>query len=201
MGTRDRRIDAYIARSADFAKPILEHLRAIVHAACPPVEETIRWGFPHFDYKGGMLCAMSAFKQHAAFGFWKGVLVVGRDQNGASMGSFGRITSVKDLPPRKALVAYIKKAMALNDDGVNVVRPKKKPQPEPALPADFAAALRRARGAWANWQAFPPSHRKEYVAWIVGAKQDATRERRMKTAVSQIQEGKSQNWKYETKRS
>ena len=199
MGSRDPRIDAYIARSADFAKPILDHIRATVHSACPETEEKIKWGFPHFDYKGQMLCSMAAFKQHAAFGFWKGALVLGAGQTRDAMGSFGRLASLKDLPPRKALAEYIRKAMALNDAGVKVARAKKRPAPAPKMPADFAAALKRVKGAWEQWEAFPPSHRKEYLAWIVGAKQQATRERRMQTAVAQIREGKSQNWKYARK--
>jgi len=199
MGTRDKRVDAYIARSAEFARPILAHLREVVHAACPTCEETMKWSFPHFDYKGGMLCSMAAFKQHAAFGFWKGALVLGDQQARDAMGSFGRLTSLKDLPPKKTLVAYIRKAMALNDAGVKVKRAKPRPAPALDMPADFAAALKRVNGAWAHWEAFPPSHRREYVAWIHGAKQDATRARRMATAVAQVSEGKSQNWKYESK--
>jgi hypothetical protein len=74
MGKNDPRIDDYIAKSQDFARPILEHLRDLVHKACPEVEETMKWSFPHFDYKG-MMCSMAAFKQHCAFGFWKASLI------------------------------------------------------------------------------------------------------------------------------
>ena len=120
MATRDRRVDAYIERSADFAKPILTHLRAVVHDACPEVEETIKWNFPHFVYRDGILCSMAAFKAHCAFGFWKGALII--DQEGAptekAMGQFGRIASVKDLPSKKVLAGLVKKAMSLNDAGV-----------------------------------------------------------------------------------
>lgn len=200
MGTRDERIDAYIAKSAPFARPILEHIRATVHAACPSAEETIKWGFPHFDYNGGMLCSMAAFKQHAAFGFWKSELVLGKPRDDGAMGSFGKLTAVGDLPPKKVLVAHIKKAMALNDAGVKPARPTKKPAADVEAPEALVRALKRAKGAWANWQAFPPSHRREYVQWIVGAKQDETRARRIATTVAQVQEGKSQNWKYEAKR-
>src|SRR3954447_23208419 len=119
MATRDPRIDAYIAKSADFARPILEHLRAVVHATCPAVEETMKWSFPHFQYKG-MLCSMASFKEHCAFGFWKSTLVI-ENSNGESepaMGSFGRITKLSDLPSKKILIGYVKKAMKLNDEGV-----------------------------------------------------------------------------------
>ena len=98
MPTKDPRIDDYVAKSADFAKPILNHLRKLIHAACPAVEETMKWSFPHFMYKG-MLCSMAAFKNHCSFGFWKGALIFGGDDgyNKASeeaMGQFGRITAL-----------------------------------------------------------------------------------------------------------
>src|SRR5215471_14351950 len=125
MGTRDKRIDAYIAKSADFAQPILRELRETVHEGCPEVEETIKWGFPNFTYKG-ILCGMASFKQHCAFGFWKGSLVIdGNDNNVDAMGQFGRITSLKDLPPRRMLLAYVKKARQLNHDGIKVPRKSK----------------------------------------------------------------------------
>src|SRR5258707_15517836 len=118
MGTRDARVDAYIEKSADFAKPILTHLRELVHSACPDVEETMKWSFPHFQYKG-LLCSMAAFKEHCAFGFWKGSLIVGKGGGEANaMGQFGRIAGLSDLPSRKVLTGYIKEAMKLNDDGV-----------------------------------------------------------------------------------
>src|SRR5271155_741106 len=116
MGTRDDRVDAYIARSAEFARPILTHLRDVVHAACPEVEETIKWSFPHFLYKG-MLCSMAAFKEHCTFGFWKGALVVAGGGGAAekAMGQFGRITSLAELPAKKVLTSTIKAAMKLNE--------------------------------------------------------------------------------------
>lgn len=198
MATRDPRIDAYIAKSAEFARPILEHLRAVVHAACPDVEETMKWSMPHFDYRGAMMCSMAAFKAHAVFGFWKGALVLGANaRSREAMGSFGRITSVKELPPKRDLLGYVRKAMTLNDAGIKAPRPKKHPKVALAMPADLAAALKTSKRAWAQWQAFTPGHRREYLAWILEAKQDATRARRIATTVSQVAEGKSQNWKYE----
>jgi uncharacterized protein YdeI (YjbR/CyaY-like superfamily) len=201
MPTTDKRIDAYIAKSADFAQPILAHLRAVVHEACPDVEETMKWSFPHFMYGGGILCSMASFKEHCAFGFWKGSLIV--DQEGESaekaMGQFGRIGSVKDLPPKRVLASYVKKAMALNDAGVKRARSARDAAPKAPVkvPEDFAAALARQKQARAAFEAFPPSHRREYVEWIVEAKRDDTRARRIAQAVEWIAEGKSRNWKYE----
>lgn len=201
MAMRDPRIDAYIARSAEFAQPILEHLRAVVHAACPDVEETMKWSMPHFDYRGAMMCSMAAFKAHAVFGFWKGALVLGaKAESREAMGSFGRITRVKDLPPKRVLVGYIRKAMALNEAGVTLPRPRKHAAPAPAMPPELTAALKKSKAAWARWQEFTPGQRREYVAWVVEAKQDATRARRIATTVSQVAEGKTQNWKYERRR-
>ncbi len=201
MATRDPRIDAYIAKSAEFAKPILEHLRAVVRVACPGVEETMKWSMPHFDYRGEMMCAMAAFKTHAVFGFWKGSLVLGASaQRREAMGSFGHISTVKELPAKRVLVGYIRKAMALNDAGIKPARARKLPKAAPRTPAALTAALKTSKRAWPQWQAFTPGRRREYVAWILDAKQDATRARRIAVTVSQVAEGKSQNWKYERAR-
>ena len=197
MGTRDPRVDAYIAKSADFAKPILTHIREIVHAACPDVEETMKWSMPFFDYHGP-LCNMAAFKAHVGFGFWKGALVLGRGtaDDERAMGQFGRITSVKDLPPKKELTALIKKAAKLNEEGVKVEK-KKAPRAELPVPPELAAALAKNKKARANFEAFPPSHRRDYNEWIGEAKREETRAARVKQAIEWIAEGKSRNWKYE----
>jgi uncharacterized protein YdeI (YjbR/CyaY-like superfamily) len=200
MGTRDPRVDAYIAKSADFAQPILTHLREVVHAACPQVEETMKWSTPHFDYKG-IMCAMAAFKEHAIFGFWKGSLIEGvapnRNNGGEAMGNYGKLTSVKDLPSKRELTGFIKQAMKLNDDGVVVPKAKKGPRPEAKVPAELKAALSRNRKAVATWDAFPPSHRREYIEWIADAKRPETKDKRVAQTVEWVAEGKGRNWKYE----
>ena len=196
MGTRDNRIDAYIAKSADFAKPILTHLREIVHEACPPVEETMKWSAPHFMYQG-MLCSMASFKEHCAFGFWKGALVVesgGKSDEAA--GHFGRITKLSDLPPRKVIVGYIKKAMTLNESGAAVPRKPKRASKPLETPDYLIAALKRNRKALATFEGFTPSHRREYVEWITGAKTEDTRQRRLEQALEWMAEGKPRHWKY-----
>lgn len=199
MVSRDRRIDAYIARSAEFARPILEHVRAIVHEACPEVEETLKWSMPTFVHADGILCTMAAFKQHASFGFWKHALVVGSDVAAEGMGSFGKLTSVRDLPEKRQLAAYIRKAMRLNEQGVKLPPARKTtaPKPLPEVPADFAGALQINAAARAAFEGFAPSHRREYLEWILEAKREQTRERRIAQAVEWLAEGKSRNWKYE----
>jgi uncharacterized protein YdeI (YjbR/CyaY-like superfamily) len=198
MSKRDPRIDAYIAKSAGFARPILRHIRSVVHAACPQVEEGIKWGMPHFGYRGGMMCQMAAFKQHCAFGFWKAARILGPDGRSAekAMGQFGRLTSLGDLPPRRVLTGYIRQAMALHEEGVRVPRPRRRPRPSVRTPADLAAALKENARAGATYREFSPSHRREYVEWITGAKGADTRARRLATAIKWMAEGKSQNWKY-----
>jgi uncharacterized protein YdeI (YjbR/CyaY-like superfamily) len=198
MGKRDERIDAYIAKAAEFAQPILTHLREIVHQACPEVEETMKWSFPHFQYKG-MLCSMAAFKEHCAFGFWKGSLILGKreanDEN--AMGQFGRITSIKDLPSKKVLSGYIKEAMRLNDEGVKSPSRSRPQEPRPVvIPDDLAAALSANKGARETFEQFPPSHKREYIEWISEAKTEATRNRRLEQAIDWMAEGKPRNWKY-----
>jgi uncharacterized protein YdeI (YjbR/CyaY-like superfamily) len=196
MTRKDPRVDQYIGRSADFAKPILTEIRARVHDACPDVEETMKWGVPHFDYKG-MMCSMASFKEHCAFGFWKASLIL--ETNGRSAeaaGQFGRITTVSALPPKKAMREYIRKAMALNESGVKTARTPKAPKKAIPVPPDFTAAVKKNKKAQAAFEAFSPSHRREYLEWITEARSDDTRKRRLDQAIAWLAEGKPRNWKY-----
>ncbi|GFZ96220.1 YdeI/OmpD-associated family protein [Dyella caseinilytica] len=191
----DPRVDDYIKQAPDFARPILDHLRALVHAACPQVEEAIKWRCPHFSYRGSLICAMAAFKQHCSFHFRHYKEVVGTSAD-EGMGQFGKIVSVKDLPGKKELAAYVRKAMAVNETGTKQPRPKAARKPSPALPSDFAALLKQHAAARKHYEAFSPSAQREYVDWITEAKTDATRQKRMATAVEWLTEGKHRNWKY-----
>jgi hypothetical protein len=196
----DPRIDAYIAKSADFARPILERVRALVHEACPDVEETIKWGMPHF-VKGGILCNMAAFKAHCAVGFWKGELIFGAPAGGEAMGHLGRITTLKDLPNKKDFVGYVKQAVKLNAEGAPApsrVRPAT-PKPEAVVPPYLAAALKQNAAARATFDKLPPSHRRDYIEWMEEAKTETTRDKRLAQALEWLAEGKSRNWKYERK--
>jgi uncharacterized protein YdeI (YjbR/CyaY-like superfamily) len=199
MGERDPRVDAYIAKAAPFARPILEHLRALVHEVCPDADETIKWGMPFFVSGGASLCHMAAFKRHAAFGFWRHVDVMGGERPAEGMGSFGKLATLDDLPPKRTLATLLKRAAALNASGTKPPRAaaKKTPAPLPEMPADFAAALQGVPAARRTWDAFSPSHRREYLDWILGAKRAETRAKRIAQAVEWLAEGKSQNWKYE----
>jgi uncharacterized protein YdeI (YjbR/CyaY-like superfamily) len=200
MEKYDPRVDAYIAKSAEFAKPILTYIRELVHEASPLPGETIKWGFPFFDYKGPV-CQTAAFKNHCSFGFWKqtllndpqGVLRIG-DGNA---GSFGAITSIADLPPRDVLIDFVKQAIVLNESEVKVA-PKKvtTEKAELVVPDDFIEFLERDTKAIETFNKFSYSHKKEYVEWIIDAKSEATRQKRMETAREWIIEGKSRHWKY-----
>ncbi|HEV7924581.1 MAG TPA: YdeI/OmpD-associated family protein [Verrucomicrobiae bacterium] len=197
---RDSRVDAYIAGAPDFAKPILSHLRELIHAGCPEVEETMKWSRPHFLHNG-LLCGMSAFKQHCAFGFWLGEMVLGESckpgtENNA-MGHFGRIASLADLPGDKELLAFIRKAAALNESGAKrPAAPRPVGNRELTIPDYFTAALKTNRKALAGFEAFSYSHKKEYVEWITEAKREETRQNRIETMLKWLAEGKSRNWKY-----
>ena len=196
--TRDPRIDAYIERAAPFARPILAHARALVHQACPQVEETIKWGMPTFVHAGGILCGMAAFKQHASFGFWKHALVVGEGEPRDGMGSYGKMLSLDDFPAKKIVLAHIRKAMKLNEDGVKMPAARKAASKlPPEMPEDLVAALNKDKAAKATFDAFPPSCRREYIEWIVEAKREETRAKRLAQAVEWMAEGKRRNWKYE----
>jgi uncharacterized protein YdeI (YjbR/CyaY-like superfamily) len=197
MRTKDARIDGYIAAAQPFARPILTFIRNAVHAGCPEIEETLKWRHPAFMYKG-ILCGMAAFKEHVTFGFWKASAMNGVGGKAAeAAGQFGRITAVGDLPDQKTLVGLVKEAAALHDEGVKAPRMKgaapKKPVKEPDY---FTAALTKNRKALAAYEAFSPSHKREYLEWILDAKAEATRQRRLNTAIEWIAQGKSRNWKY-----
>lgn len=184
---RDPRVDAYIAKSAGFAKPILEHFREIIHSAVPDVEETMKWSMPAFEYRGP-LAQMAAFKAHCVVDFWKRSLL-GTER-------WPRIESINDLPPKKELIAVAKKAAKLNEEGVKVERKKPAPKKEMAVPEELAAALKRNAKARTTFDNFPPSHRREYVEWIADAKTEETRQRRTAQAIEWLSEGKPRNWKY-----
>ncbi len=193
----DPRIDAYIARKADFAQPILAYLREIVHAACPDCEETLKWSSPSFLYKGEILAGMAAFKAHATFGFWRGSLVVGKDNEQMSgMGQFGRLAAIADLPPRAEIEALVRKAMQLTDDGVKPPRDKHKKEPF-RVPQDLRAALDANPAAAATFDGFPPSAQRDYVDWVSEAKRDETRVKRLAQSVEWLAEGKRRHWKYQ----
>lgn len=192
-------VDAYISKSAEFAKPILEHLRALVHKVCPEVEETIKWGFPNFDYMGPMF-NMAAFKNHCAFGFWKGALIPklkSSISNEPAMGNLGKITSLKDLPSNKTLIALLREAVKLNEEGIKLPKKDSSADKKVIIVPDYiASALKKNKSAQNNFSAFSYSNKKEYIEWITEAKTAATREKRISTMIEWVAEGKPRNWKY-----
>lgn len=205
MGKKNKQVDAYIAKSAEFARPILIHLRELVHEACPDVEEVIKWGFPNFDYKG-VMCNMAAFKQHCSFGFWKyslmndpkGILTSRND--GGSMGNFSKLTSLKDLPSDKILLGFLKQAVELNEQEIK--RPvKTTPKGTKTIdtPDYLARALKKNKTAYEIFENFAYSHRNEYIQWFEEAKTEETRNKRIAQAIEWISEGKGRNWKYAKK--
>jgi uncharacterized protein YdeI (YjbR/CyaY-like superfamily) len=203
MEQYDSRVDAYIERSAPFARPILTHLRQLVHSVSPLLNETMKWGFPFFDYHGSV-CQMAAFKEHIGFGFWQqsklndiGKFIKAED---GTAGSFGKITSLNDLPPDEILVDFIKQAMLLNEPANKKPAVKKETAPKAPIemPADFAGRLANNPKAQAAYEKFSPSGKREYLEWIADAKSDATRQKRLDTAIVWIAEGKSRHWKYKT---
>lgn len=201
------KIDEYITKAQPFAQPILEHIRKVVHNTCKDVEETMKWSFPHFDYKGKMMCSMAAFKQHCALNFWHAANMKSmqahkektKANTGNSMGHFGKISSIKDLPTEKELTKMIKEAMELTDKGTVIKKAAPQKSAEIAVPDYFTKALSKNKKAKVVFEKFPPSHRKEYIQWITDAKTEETRQKRMGTAMEWIAEGKGRNWKYEKK--
>src|ERR1035437_933347 len=204
MATKDKRVDGYIAKAKPFAKPILNHLRRLVHEACPEVQETIKWSFPCFDYKG-VFVSMAGFKEHCVFGFWKasllkdtkGYLKERSNQGGESMGHLGKILSLKDIPPDKVMIDFIKPAKKLNDEGIKVPKKPKISEPkEIIVPDDGQKAWKKNKTALKTFEGCSPSHKREYLEWITEAKTDETRNKRTETAIEWMAEGKIRNWKY-----
>ena len=200
MIKKDKRVDAYILKSENFAKPILNHLRNLVHTACPDVQETIKWGFPHFDYKG-MMCSMASFKQHCAFSFWKSVLMKDATEmtgkNEHAMGHLGKIMSLEDLPPDKKMIAWIKEAVQLNDENVKLPERKKTPSTKKIdIPDALQKALNKNKAAATSFSNFSPSHQREYIEWVTEAKTEETKSKRIVVTIEWLTEGKPRNWKY-----
>lgn len=197
---KDPRFDARIAEAAVFARPILRHLRKLVHAACPEAEETIKWGHLAFAQRGNLLCLIGAFKAHCTFGFWhqdmKKILARDLGRTGSAMGLLGRITCLADLPDDEAMQRYLRHAAELNAAGAPS-RPKSKPKPPMPVPTELAAALRKNKAAATTWEKLSPSARRDYLEWITEAKREETREKRLVTTMEWLAEGKKRNWKYE----
>jgi uncharacterized protein YdeI (YjbR/CyaY-like superfamily) len=203
----DARIDAYIAKAQPFAQEILIHLRDLLHKASPEVEETVKWGMPFFVVRGVILAHLAGFKQHCSLGLWgpemAAILGVesGSDEKGGGMGSFGKITSLKDLPGDKVLLGYFRQAVGFITRGERTTSltraPKKKVQPAPEVPTDLAVALKKNKAAAATFGGFSPSAKREYTEWIVEAKRAETREKRLAQAIEWMAEGKQRNWKYQ----
>ncbi len=196
MATRDPRIDAYIEKAPEYARPVLVELRARVHAACPEVKETLKWRTPSFEHHG-LLGGMAAFKAYCTFGFWKETLLKKEPGLAAAIDAVGRMTTRADLPTKRAFAQVLAKAMALNEAGVAVPRRRSGTKPPLARNPDFLRALAANPKALRCFEAFPPGAQREYHEWIVDARKDDTRARRIEQAVVWIAEGKRRNWKYE----
>ena len=194
----DARIDAYIAKAAPFARPILNHVRERVHAAAPDAEENMKWSSPAFTVDGKILLMMAAFKAHAALNFWRGQEIGDGNPKAGAMGQFGKLTSPDDLPADPELDALIREAAALAKTAPAPRKVKHEPKPPATMHPEFAAALKANPKASQALDGFPPSAQRDYLDWIAEAKQDATRAKRIVDAVQWLSEGKRRHWKYES---
>lgn len=193
----DPRIDAYIARAAPFAQPILKHVRDRVHAAAPQAEETLKWSHPTFTVEGKILLGMAAFKAHAIINFWRGQELRGDDASRDAMGQFGKLTAVDELPADEEFDSLIREAVQLTKTAPAPRKTKHEPKPPPEMHPEFAKALAANPKSKAALDGFPPSAQRDYLEWISEAKQDATRQKRIDTAIEWLAEGKRRHWKYQ----
>ena len=206
MAEKDKRIDLFISNASEFAQPILEHLRSVVHKASPDISETIKWGMPHFEYSGKIVCGMASFKEHCALSFRQATLMkdphklLDTGEGKSGMGHLGRIQRLKDLPSDRILIQYIREAIRLIEQGARVPKPNTAPSKEVVVPKAFLALLKKEKAAYTCFKELSHSHKKEYLEWITEAKREETRDKRMKTAVEWLNEDKSLNWKYQKSR-
>lgn len=198
---KNPQFNTYIEKSKEFAQPVLEHIRLLVHQACPEVEEKMKWSFPNFEYKKSILCSMASFKEHCSFGFWLGGLM--DDPDGilnkvgeTAMGQLGRIKSLQDLPPDTVMIKYIHQAMTLVDQGVKLTKKEPVKKTDIEIPEVLIDALKTSDKARMTFEQFSPSNKKEYIEWIKDAKSEATRIKRLETTIEWLEEGKVRNWKY-----
>lgn len=192
MSPHDPRIDAYIENAAPFAQPLLAELRRRVHGACPGLAESIKWSHPAFLHEGRIVAFMAAFKAHVGFGFWK---PKGAD-DAEGMGQFGRITDILMLPEQARIEEGLRDAIARHAASAPRATASRVPRSEPEVPVALRIALDANPAAKAAFEAFAPSHRREYADWIAEAKREETRARRVAQAIEWLAEGRQRNWKY-----
>jgi uncharacterized protein YdeI (YjbR/CyaY-like superfamily) len=198
----DLKVDEYFAKAEDFAKPVLQHWRQLIHDTCPDVVEAIKWGFPHFDYKGDFMFVIASYKNHCSFSFIKAELMSDVSLKESKVLKpvqrfLGKVTSLADLPPDDEFIKLLKEAMVLNEKGIKVVAPKSDKTKVFETPAYFLEKLATNAKAKEIFESKSDSFRKDYIIWITDAKTDATRQKRMDEALEWIAEGKGRFWKYE----
>ena len=199
---KPKNTEEYIEASAEFARPILRHIRDLVHATVPGIEEQIKWQFPCFMYKGKILCHMAAFKSHCAFGFWLAPLmkdpagVLEKRGDSSAMGQLGRITSLESLPDAAILKAYIIEAAALIDAGKTLPKKEAKDKPEIQIDPLFQAKLQEHPKLWEAFSNLRASHQYEYIHYINEAKREETKVRRIEKSLEMISKGLDLNSAY-----
>ena len=206
----EKKTDRYIKDAPEYARPIMEKIRKAVHKGCPQAEEAIKWGCPYFMYKGKLFCGMAAFKKHVGFGFWnsadmddpEGLFETGTGKK-ASMCN-ARFHSAKELPTQKVLVDYVKQSKKLTDAEVaksKAIKKKtvKKKVVVPKPPADLTKAFRSNKTAKTYFDSLAPSHRRDFLQWILDAKRETTKEKRIEETIKLLKAEKTLHWKYQSK--
>lgn len=200
----DPKVTQYIDNAEAFAQPILKHLREQIHRNCPDVVESVKWGNPHFDYKGDFMCVLASAKKHCSFTFIKSEFMsdprfAGGKKVKPGQRFMSRITSMSELPSDEELACFIKEAMDLNDRGVKLDKtakaaPNSEPTDAPEYLLSAFSTNSVAQEVFGNQSA---SFRKNYIVWLESAKTETTRQRRLDEALGWIAEGKGRFWKYE----
>lgn len=204
MAQLNSKVDEYIAKSEGFAKPILEYLRQIIHETCPDAAEDIKWGTPHYSYKGDHLCMIAGFKNHYSFSLYKAEFMKDKEiaesvKAGKKFGYMDKLKSVSELPSKEVLVSFLKEAMTINENGIKKEKPISDKPKVIETPDYLTEALNANKQAKEVWESKSDSYRKDYLVWIIDAKTDATRQKRIEQSLEWIAEGKGRFWQYAKK--
>ncbi len=195
---KDLAVDKYIKDAAVFAKPILSHLRKVVREACPQAQEEIKWRQPFYTYNGKIVCGMGTFKAHCKFWIWNWPTISKSktQKTKDAMKGLLHIYKVSDLPNVKLIQSLLKESLELRQPGAKPIKRKPlKKKPPVKTPSDLMLALKANPKALRNFQAFSESVKRHYVDWILEAKTEDTRERRIEKSIDAIAMGKTQHWK------
>lgn len=189
------KISQYIESADVKKKEILQRLRDFLNRDDFGLTEDWKWHAPNFN-SNGMVCWLAFFKSHVGLNFFKGSLI--EDLHGlydnASMDKGNRIIKYKTINEinENLLEYYIYEAIKHNKEGAKITSKKV----EIEVPKDLAKALEKDIMAKDFFTNLAPGYKRDYIDWIISAKQEKTRLKRLETTLEWLGQGKKKNWRY-----